>query len=150
MTDDRYPGAGTARWLGYLGLIPFLAGGALALLGNGAASAFGVRAVIAYGAVIVSFVGAIHWGLALHNGAAQSARLYFVSVLPSLVAWPALLLPSRPGLVLLIAAFVLVWLYERGHLWSRLFPPWFARLRTQLTAVAVIVLTLLLVAAPGA
>ena len=32
MTDDRYPGAGTARWLGYLGLIPFLAGGALALV----------------------------------------------------------------------------------------------------------------------
>ena len=147
MSAHQDAAAGTARWLGYLGLIPFVAGGALALFGDEATSGLGLRAVIAYGAVIVSFVGAIHWGLALAGGA-PAGRLYVVSVLPSLVAWPALLLDARTGLVLLIAAFVGIWLHERASLWSTLFPSWFARLRTQLTSVAVIVLALLLAVAP--
>ena len=36
------------------------------------------------------------WGLALAGGA-PAGRLYVVSVLPSLVAWPALLLDARIG-----------------------------------------------------
>jgi hypothetical protein len=147
MSSHQDTAAGIARWLGYLGLIPFVAGGAMALFGDEAASALGLRAVIAYGAVIVSFVGAIHWGLALAGGA-PAGRLYVVSVLPSLVAWPALLLDARIGLVMLIAAFAGIWLHERVCLWSTLFPPWFASLRTQLTSVAVIVLALLLTVAP--
>ena len=125
MSSHQHAATGIARWLGYLGLIPFVAGGALALFGDGAASALGLRAVIAYGAVIVSFVGAIHWGLALAGGA-PAGRLYVVSVLPSLVAWPALLVDARTGLALLIAAFVGIWLHERVSLWSTLFPAWFS------------------------
>ena len=147
MNMQQDAAAGTARWLGYLGLIPFVAGGALALFGDEAASGLGLRAVIAYGAVIVSFVGAIHWGLALAGGA-PAGRLYVVSVLPSLVAWPALLFDARTGLVLLIVAFVGIWLHERVSLWTTLFPAWFARLRTQLTSVAVIVLAALLTVSP--
>ena len=147
MSSHQDAAVGTARWLGYLGLIPFVAGGALALFGDEASGRMGLRAVIAYGAVIVSFVGAIHWGLAL-GGGAPAGRLYVVSVLPSLVAWPALLVGGRLGLLLLIAAFVGIWLHERSALWSTLFPPWFASLRTQLTSVAVIVLALLLTVAP--
>lgn len=147
MSSHQEAATGTARWLGYLGLIPFVAGGALALFGDGVASGLGLRAVIAYGAVIVSFVGAIHWGLALAGGA-PAGRLYVVSVLPSLVAWPALLVDARTGLALLIAAFLGIWIHERVSLWSTLFPAWFARLRTQLTSVAVIVLALLLTVSP--
>ena len=52
------------------------------------------------------------------------------------------------GLALLIAAFLGIWIHERVSLWSTLFPAWFARLRTQLTSVAVIVLALLLTVSP--
>lgn len=133
-------GANMARWLGYLGLIPFLAGGALALTGEPATRDVALRAVIAYGAVIVSFLGGIHWGLALRAGANRAARLLFVSVIPSLAGWLAVLLTPGTGLQVLIATFVFVWFYERATLWQSDFPAWFVRLRTHLTAVALIVL----------
>jgi hypothetical protein len=143
-------GRSAALWLGYLGLIPFVAGAALAFTGDPPLRDLAVRAVIAYGAVILSFVGAIHWGVALNAGEARAGTLYIVSVLPSLVAWLALLFNPRTGLVLLIAAFLLVWLYERAALWPKLFPAWFATLRTRLTAVAAAILALLFFLAPTA
>ena len=147
---EQDAGRGMARWLGYLGLIPFVAGGVLAVTGDAAVRDLAVRSVIAYGAVIVSFVGAIHWGLALAHGGARAPNLYLVSVLPSLAAWLALLLRPRAGLILLIATFALVWLYERTALWTSLFPGWFATLRTHLTAAAIGVLAVLLAVAPAA
>ena len=55
MNTQALAGVTTARWLGYTGLIPFVAGGALALTSDGALRDLAVRAVIGYGAVIVSF-----------------------------------------------------------------------------------------------
>ena len=57
------PIPGPVAWLGYGGLLPF---GALALLLlDGARSALWWPALLAYGAVILSFVGALHWGFAM-------------------------------------------------------------------------------------
>ena len=148
MEAQQHDGRSTAQWLGYLGLIPFVAGAVLVLTGDPASRDLAIRAVIAYGAVIVSFVGAIHWGIALNAAHARAGTLYVVSVLPSLVAWLALLFTPPTGLVLLIAAFVLLWLYERATLWSNVFPGWFATLRTRLTAVAASILALLLMFVP--
>ena len=139
-------GAGMARWLGYLGLIPFVVGGALALTGEPATRDVALRAVIAYGAVIVSFLGGIHWGLALRAGADRATRLLLVSVIPSLTGWLAVLLTPGTGLQVLIGTFVFVWFYERATLWQSDFPAWFVRLRTHLTAVALIVLVALSIA----
>ena len=149
MNTQADDGRGMARWLGYLGLIPFVAGAALALAGDPATRDLAVRAVVAYGAVIASFVGAVHWGLALSTGGERASTLYLVSVLPSLAGWLALLFAPRTGLLLLIAVFVLVWAYERATLWPSLFPDWFPALRTHLTAVAVAVLAVLFFATPG-
>jgi hypothetical protein len=148
MTTQPDDGRRTARWLGYLGLIPFVAGAALALAGDPPVRDLAVRAVVAYGAVIASFVGAVHWGLALSAGKERASTLYLVSVLPSLAGWLALLLAPRTGLLLLIAVFVLVWAYERATLWPSLFPDWFPALRTRLTAIAVATLAIVAVTTP--
>jgi hypothetical protein len=53
-----------------------------------------------YGAVILSFVGAQHWGLAMAlPGLDEAERTHrFVwSVGPCLLAWPALVLPPQMG-----------------------------------------------------
>src|SRR5208282_1141210 len=60
----------TAILLGLAGLIPFIGCGLLAT-GDDATRDQGFTALIAYGAVILSFVGAVHWGLALGDGAAS-------------------------------------------------------------------------------
>ena len=72
-TPNRPTPKGPARLataLGIAGLIPFAAGAALALLSDDAAAAR--AALLAYGAVILSFLGAVHWGLALASGPADT------------------------------------------------------------------------------
>jgi len=97
-----------ALWLGLGGLIPFLAGALGAVLGGGGGGEtlrFLALAVLeAYGAVILSFLGAVHWGFALRADGAEAvatpARLG-LGVVPALVAWVALLLPGGLALILL-------------------------------------------------
>ena len=89
-----------ALWLGYAGLAPFVAGALTVWLAGEGAQAFALRALAAYGAVIVAFLGGIHWGIGF-RGAATGPGLYVWGVLPSLVAWVALLLPAAAGLALL-------------------------------------------------
>lgn len=94
----------TAWLLGLAGLLPFAA----SALGSYAApdswQGFARGALIAYGAVILSFLGAVHWGLALRPTADEQpfgpARLVF-GVAPALVGWVALLLPDVFSLTLL-------------------------------------------------
>ena len=96
-----------AALLGYGGLLPF---GALALLLalGGAHSARWWPMLLAYGAVILSFVGALHWGFAMALpglGAVERQRLYGWSVVPALAAWPALLWAAPAAALLLVAGF---------------------------------------------
>ena len=88
-----------ASWLGAGGLIPF-AVLALALwwpeLGH---QAFISQALASYGATIASFLGAIHWGLAMRDHPGAGAGPYLWGVTPSLMAWLALLLPPAGGLL---------------------------------------------------
>lgn len=92
------------RWvarLGYAGLLPFVALAVAAWwapLGYRAQAAY---ALLAYGATIASFLGAIHWGLAMREPIAPPPGPFVWGVLPSLVAWVALLLPLSRGLVTL-------------------------------------------------
>jgi hypothetical protein len=99
------------QWLGATGLIPF-AVLSLALwwpsLGHQAAIS---HALTSYGATIASFLGAIHWGLAMRNPPGTGAGPYLWGVTPSLLAWLALLLPPAGGLLglsVLLGACLLV------------------------------------------
>ncbi|MFN7753574.1 MAG: DUF3429 domain-containing protein [Pseudomonadota bacterium] len=74
------------------------------------------EALLGYGAVILSFVGALHWGHALLRRdealrAGQAApvaadRAFLFSVCPALAGWTALQLPFVPALGLLGAGFI--------------------------------------------
>ena len=91
-----------AQWLGYGGLLPFV-GLAGAALGLGLLESTRITAaLLAYGASILSFIGAIHWGLAMRGGAVLDNKLLLWGVVPSLVAWAALLLSTAPGLWLVV------------------------------------------------
>jgi hypothetical protein len=86
------------RRLGYGGLAPFV-GLALAVwLVEPAQRQSWVLALTAYGATIVSFVGALHWGLVMREPARQSPGTLVWGVMPSLLGWVALLLPGSMGL----------------------------------------------------
>lgn len=107
---------------------------------------FASMALGGYGAVILSFLGGVRWGNLLFDRAALRNWLpLFLSVVPSLIAWPALLLATVPMLSLLASGFILQYALDvsagkRGEL-----PAWFVRLRLILTTGAVISLLLGLV-----
>ena len=95
-----------ARRLGYGGLIPFVGlAVALWLVPPGGWPLAGVS-LLGYGATIASFLGAIHWGLVMREGPAQSALMLLWGVVPSLLGWVALQLGHAPGLLLIAA---LIW-----------------------------------------
>ena len=133
------------QWLGYAGLIPFAAALLGVLLGDAQRQAYFAQQFIAYGAVILSFVGAVHWGLALVGGRMRAMRLS-MSILPALLAWAALLLPATAAAWLLLAGFVALRAWEAGPPVAATLPGWYRQLRTRLTgAVALMLLVFALV-----
>ncbi len=114
-----------AQWLGWLGLLPFL--GATLLLAIGINEPWVVEGLRNYAAIILAFVGAIHWGRALQL---NRAGLVLFSVWPSLYAWVCLFLPVAPSLLLLATGFLLLLLVDQQLYRAS---AWFRRLRIQLS-----------------
>ena len=114
-----------ATWLGYLGILPFILG--FILLFSADYAALALSGILNYAAIILTFVGAIHWGRALST---CNPRLLNVSIIPSLVAWCALFMSPEYAIPLLIVGFVLLFAFDyRQYLKF----PWFQRLRMRLT-----------------
>ncbi len=132
--------------LGYAGLLPFIACVLGIAILDGVGRDWAARALVAYGAVILSFLGAVHWGLGLRASAAVPTRLALVAVLPSVIAWIALLLPVRYGLTLLVVGFGGFWLYEHRVLGPQALPAAYLRLRRYLTLAVCSLLALGLIA----
>ena len=141
-----------AALLGAAGLVPFLVCAiAAARIDPAAGSNPWLAALVAYAAAVLSFLGAIHWGLALAEADAavgQRARL-LLGVLPALIASAALvtdrLLATELALALLIGGFIaVVVVEEQGHR-RGLIPGGYMGLRWALSVVVVALLTTVLV-----
>jgi hypothetical protein len=123
-----------AQWLGYAGLLPFVVGAALVWLVQGEALFYATLALAAYAALIVSFLGGIHWGLAMRQPEPPTATLVW-GVVPSLVAWPAVVMPAYAGLVLLGLMLLVCYAVDRAT-YPRLGASAWLVLRFRLSAVA--------------
>ena len=134
----------TARVLGYGGAIPFL-GGAIAASQQVVILGFPpAYLLISYGAVILSFLGGLHWGRVITSpyadGRADSAWLIW-SVCPSLLGWVALLLPVKVGAVVLSLCFLAALQIDQRLLRQQIWPVWMRPLRLHLSLTAVASLT---------
>ncbi len=133
--------------LGGSGLVPFLALALLLWLLPAHSAPAALALLIGYGAVILSFVGALAWGIALVHpemGEREQALVMTWSVVPAFAGWVALALPPPAGLPLLVAMFALQ--LGADHRLAARFPVprWFLPLRNALTAGAVASLLLAL------
>jgi hypothetical protein len=123
-----------ARRLGYGGLLPFVGGALLVWAVREDAHAFVSQALSAYAAVIVSFLGGIHWGLALRQ-AEPSPSLLAWGVVPSLVAVVAVMMQPSAGLVIHGAMLVACYAVDRRIYPAQGVAHWLT-LRFRLSAVA--------------
>ena len=145
LSPDNAPPTAVA-WLGYGGLLPFvLLISAVYFLPQH--RVFLGQALCAYGAVILSFVGALHWGFAMTlQGLSTKQRLesYVWSVVPALLAWPALVVESAAlGSGLLALGFVANYWRDVCLARATRLPGWYLPLRLRLTTVAGLCLLLL-------
>jgi Protein of unknown function (DUF3429) len=92
-----------AQGLGYGGLIPFVGLASAIWFLDPADRSRSMAALLGYGATILSFLGAIHWGFAMRDASAPPRSLLVWGVLPSLLAWAALLVGPQAGLWLVAA-----------------------------------------------
>ncbi len=135
-----------AKLLGYFGVIPFVAL-ALCLVAGVDLNAYGVengvQLLLAYAAIIISFIGAVHWGIALNSAAESQARLYTYSVVPALLAWAWWFLSAKFALIGMAVTVVALYFIDRQWL-KDIVPVAYLTMRLHLTIV--VSLSLLLAA----
>tara|TARA_B100001057_G_scaffold401731_1_gene413304 strand:+ start:294 stop:758 length:465 start_codon:yes stop_codon:yes gene_type:complete len=134
----------TARVLGYGGALPFL-GGAIAASQQMVILGFPpAYLLLSYGAVILSFLGGLHWGRIITSpyadGRSDSAWLIW-SVCPSLLGWAALLLPEKVAAVMLSLCFLAALQIDQRLIREKIWPAWMRPLRLHLSLIAVTSLT---------
>jgi hypothetical protein len=135
----------TAEIVSYAGVAPLV----LCLLGVGLLPDFATRELaqriaIAYGAVVLTFVGAVHWGLALAGRIAWRPMRVSGSILPALIGAAAVVLGGQHGLALLVVGFGVFWLYEHRNVGSEL-PAAYLSLRRNLSLVGCLLLAVTLI-----
>lgn len=126
--------------LGVAGLTPFVITTVAVFAAPVLWQAVAIKAFLFYSAVILSFLGGIHWGVAMSldrdMSPAFNVRLA-VSIAPSLLGWAALMIDYRLGALTLMIGFWLMRLYERQPESLERLPGWYQGLRSLLTAVVV-------------
>jgi hypothetical protein len=144
MTESRLPPL--AVILGIAGLLPFLACGVLAVGTDTLALHVGALPLISYGAVILAFLGGVHWGFVIEGveEPAENRRLV-LGVVPSLIGWAATCLAvlayPTPALVLLVAGFIGTAVVETKATRRELVPRAYMIMRWALTVLVVVILT---------
>jgi len=121
--------------LGFAGLIPFIAGAVAGFVVGYPNVILIVNLQMTYAALILSFMGAVHWGLAMAQDDAGNWRRLGLSVLPALLGWLALMVPNGLGLLLLALGFAGVFFADLRSVKGGRAPAWYPALRKPLTAI---------------
>lgn len=101
----------TAKYLGYAGLLPFVGIPLFVMIGLLDAY-LGYLHFVQYSAIILSFFGGIHWLDALQNR--RKNHQLFVAMLPSIIAWIALIFFNGTLLLSVLSiSYVGILLYDK-------------------------------------
>ncbi|KAI0803664.1 hypothetical protein GGR55DRAFT_382550 [Xylaria sp. FL0064] len=103
---------------------------------------------LGYGAVIISFLGAVHWGLEYAAKVPDQTRTRFrygVGVAAPIFAWPTLFLPVEFALISQFAAFVALYFADARATVRGWAPAWYSTYRFALTAVVGVAIAISLI-----
>ena len=103
---------------------------------------------LGYGAIIISFLGAVHWGMEYAEKVADPARARFrygLGVMAPIMAWPTLFLPVPFALTGQFAAFVALYFADARATVRGWAPAWYSTYRFALTAVVGVAIAISLI-----
>ena len=130
----------TALILGWGGVIPFIGAAMAKIFGGPITGIYALSLGTLYAGVIITFIGAIHWGAAVQNP--KPWRLIW-SILPALAVVPVLFIAPALRIPFLIAGLMLCWAVDFRVTKEGVWPEWYMKLRHGLTGTAVISLIIL-------
>ena len=99
--------------LGYAGLIPFAVFALLMWLVTPDVHPLVAIALAGYAAMVVAFLGGIHWGIGLRHDSPQRRFHMVWGVIASVLAWVTVIMPAYAGLPLLALLLVSCYLVAR-------------------------------------
>lgn len=125
--------------LGIAGLIPFISAALGLWVTPDAWRELVMNELLNYAAVILAFMGAIHWGLAMRadETSAQAPVQLGLSVIPPLLGWVALSLPLDLALPVFFVAFGGLYFADIWAVNHGLAPVWYPALRKPLSVVVI-------------
>lgn len=138
-TKSLHGNESIAKLLGYAGLVPFITFS----IGCWVPLPFvtdALSVLIAYAAVILSFMGAIHWGMAMSATDERRSQYLVISVIPALAAWVALITSELQALTFLGLGFIALYIYDSAVEKPQGFPAWYIPMRKNLTIVVTLCL----------
>jgi hypothetical protein len=85
---------------------------------------------------IISFLGAIHWGLEwAQYGGKQGYPRYAIGVVAPAVAWPTIMMPMEYALITQFLAFIFLYFTDVRATYRGWCPPWYGIYRFILTFI---------------
>ncbi|MGX5913480.1 DUF3429 domain-containing protein [Aliidiomarina sp. Khilg15.8] len=116
--------------LAWGGVAPFIISAALGVIGLWQDIA--LQAFLVYSAVILSFLGGIHWGLAMGERLSQPQGRLVICMIPPLLAWCSVAFFTPLIALVVLALFYLLWLkYDLNSVDD----DWYQKMRRPITFV---------------
>ena len=131
--------------LSTLGLLPFFFG-LIDLLINGDNLFFIINLPKYYGSIILTFLGAVYWGIVLNdshkNSIPEKIKTYIIcwSIIPSLCSGLILIFSHNITIIILALCFMIVQLVDEFIIKYFKFPIWYLFLRRSLTIIVFLIL----------
>ena len=138
-----------ANRLGFSGLVPFVLLTFACWIVHPDWLGYFIKGQLYYGIAILSFLGGLHWGVALMSrdrpvGEIRQALLWGVT--PTIIAWCSMI-NMGVGFLVQIVGFVVAYQFDKRLYLRYALPEWFLVLRFRLTCVVVTALVLTFIAA---
>lgn len=127
-----------ALLLGYAGLIPFVVLSMGLWVFPESIQDMLHAPLLSYAAIILSFMGAVHWGLAMSSHDQLDQGQMALSIIPPLLAWFASLFPPMINYSFLILGFAGLCLIDVRFTRLGRLRAWYPRLRIPLTLVVTV------------
>lgn len=130
---------GLAVGIALAALVPFVTGALGLWVTPEAWREWVMEELLAFAAVILAFMGAIHWGLAMRadEGSEGAPVQLGLSVIPPLLGWLALSLPINLAIPVFFFAFGTLYFADIWAVKQGLAPAWYTRLRRPISLVII-------------